>query len=146
MSHTQQNSCHSKNRVRGLFGDVESVFNQLFDHSEKPAFRPRWDIAENSERFAITIELPGVAPGDVNVEVEDGVLSISGVKKVDRDGEDQTVHSYERQSGDFKRSVEFSTPVDLDKIEASFNNGLLFVSVPKSEKVVPRKIEVKVGE
>lgn len=146
MSNTQQNACHSRNRVRGLFGDVESVFNQFFDHSEKSAFRPHWDIVEKPDGFGVTIELPGVSPGDVNVEVEEGILTISGEKKVDRSGENQTVHSFERHSGEFKRSVEFSTPVDLDKIEASFNNGLLLVSIPKSEKVIPRKIEVKIGE
>ncbi len=146
MSNTQPNACQSRNRVRGLFGDVESVFNQLFEQSEKSTFRPHWDIIEKPDGFGVTIELPGVSPGDVNVEVEEGVLTISGEKKVDRSGENQTVHSFERHSGAFKRSVEFSTPVDLDKIEASFNNGLLFVSVPKSEKVIPRKIEVKIGE
>jgi len=146
MSNTQQNTCHSKNRVRGLFGDVESVFNQFFDHPEKPAFRPHWDIVETTDGFCVSIELPGVSPGDVNVEVEEGVLTISGEKKIDRSSENQTVHCFERRSGEFKRSVEFSTPVDLDKIEASFNNGLLFVSIPKSEKVIPRKIEVKIGE
>lgn len=134
-----------RNRVGNFMGNVESIFDNFFDSYPESAvtFQPRWDIDELQDSYRITLELPGVKPDDVNVEVEDGVLTISGQKTIDRTDENTNYHRAERLSGEFKRTLEFSTPVELDKIEAVFENGLLVVNVPKSEKAMPRKIEVK---
>lgn len=140
-----KNTCENSNRVANVFGDVESVFNHFFDKSVQPAseFRPRWDIAEGENVFQVTLELPGVSPDDVHVEVEDGVLSVYGEKKIDRAEDKIRFHQSERTSGTFKRTLEFTTPVELDNVQAEFDQGLLVISVPKSEKVLPRKIEIK---
>ena len=137
----------SANRVSGLFEDAGSVLQQLLGSSASDSertLRPRWDITELKESFHLTIELPGVAAEAVLVEFEEGTLSVSGEKVIDRTGEDARTHCRERSSGKFKRTVEFATSVDFEKIEASFSNGLLEVRVPKAEKSLPRKVEVEV--
>ena len=139
-----KNSCTNPNRVANIFGDVESVFNHFFDKTNDSSieFRPRWDIAELNDSFSISLELPGVKPEDVHVEFEDGLLTIYGEKKVERNDEDVSYHQTERVTGSFKRTLEFSTPVEGDGVQANFENGLLVVSVPKSAKTLPRKIEI----
>lgn len=138
------NSCKSGNRVSNIFGDVESVFDHLFATANSAAetYRPVWDVIESGDSFTVSLELPGMKPEDVSVEFEGGVLTISGEKSVDRTDDKSTYHRSERTTGKFSRTLEFSTPIESDGIEASFNNGLLEVVVPKSEKAQPRKITV----
>ena len=138
-------SCKPGNRVSDVFGDVENVFGQLFENKKSGAsgFQPAWDIAEHSDTFVATFELPGIKPEDVKVEFEDGVLTVSGAKHVERSEEGVNFHRSGRQSGEFNRAVEFSTPVEVDGIDASFDLGLLTIRIPKAAKAVARKIEVK---
>lgn len=141
-----KSSCKPGNRVANVFGDVESVFNHLFDRSQakQSAFNPAWDIAEHKDGFQVTLELPGIKPEDVKVEFEDGVLTISGEKKIERSSDEGVNHHrVERVTGSFERQLEFKTPVEVDGIEASFEHGLLNIRVPKAEKALARKIEVK---
>ena len=136
--------CKSGNRLNSWFGDFEDVFQTFFDSPKnKVAFQPRWDVVESGDSFQVQVELPGLSEEDVNVEFEDGVLSISGEKKVEH-AEEGKLHRRERFSGSFKRTLEFNVPVELDQIEASFTNGILEVNVPKSEKALPRKIDIQV--
>ena len=137
-------SCKPGNRVSNVVGDVQSVFNHFFDPSNESqtSFRPRWDIFETDESFLVTFELPGVKSEAVEVEVEGGILSVSGEKTIDSSGVNATCHRSDRDSGKFKRTLEFSTPVEIDNIEAVFGNGLLEIRVPKQEKDKPRKIKV----
>ena len=137
-------SCKPDNRVANIFGDVESVFNHLFDRPKSnDSLHPVSDIVERKDAFTVTLELPGVKPEDVKVEFEDGILTIAGEKSIDRSEEDANYHRSERVAGTFERKLEFKTPVEVDGIEASFEYGLLNVRVPKSEKALARKIEVK---
>lgn len=139
----------SGNRVANVFGDVENVFNQLFEKSAKRAevnYHPAWDIAEHADAFEIGLELPGVQPADVKVEFENGVLTISGEKTVARPTEEVKFHRSERPVGKFHRTVQFDTAVVVDEIDAQFENGLLTIRLPKAEKAVARKIEIKTAK
>ncbi|MEC9094940.1 MAG: Hsp20/alpha crystallin family protein [Planctomycetota bacterium] len=133
------------NRLSNVVGDVESVFNHFLDPAWERAstFYPKWDIVEFDEAFQVTLELPGVLREAVEVEIEQGILRVSGEKIIDRTDAKVTSHRSERSSGKFSRSIEFATPVEMDHVEATFANGLLEIRVPKQEKEKPRKIELK---
>lgn len=105
---------------------------------------PRADIVEHSTGFTLSIEVPGIAPDAISVEVADERLTVSGEKKPIEVDETSTVHRRERVTGSFERHFEFPVPVDLDKISATSSHGVLVIEVPKAEKVLPRKIEIAV--
>lgn len=133
----------SANRFHNIFGDVENVFHHFFEGQKPAAFQPRWDVSETEKQYQLVLELPGLKPEEVNVEVEQQVLTVSGEKSITRDNDDQAFHAIERVAGPFRRSIEFTAPIDSEKVEATFENGLLTVTVSKSEKALPRKIQIK---
>ncbi len=105
---------------------------------------PTVDITEDEKEYLVTADLPQVAKDDVKVVVEDGSLIIRGERRKDDIHKDRKVHRVERSYGSFQRS--FSLPEDADgnAVTASFKNGLLQVSLPKSEEKKPKHIEVRV--
>ncbi len=139
------NRCGS-NRIFGPFGafaDLEDVLTTVFGDERSADFTPRADVGETEIGYALSLELPGVSNENINVEIHDGRLEISGEKKVEKN-EDTSWLRVERTTGAFKRVFEFSQPVDLEKISANLTDGVLTVLVPKSEKAMPRKIEINV--
>ena len=142
------------NRVATPFGDIQFDVDNLFDHvfgsrsapGNKPAkaWTPRVGVTESDTTYEMIMELPGVDPSTVNLELQDNQLEISGEKSRDELPEGVTAIRDERFAGSFKRVFEFSQLVDMDQIEATFDNGLLNIRLPKSEAVLPRKIQVKV--
>jgi len=106
---------------------------------------PAMDIVETPAELTLSAELPGVDPKDVDVSVDDGVLTIRGEKSEERkEEEDKKVYLYERSYGSFQRSVSLPQSVDASKITADFDKGVLKVHMPKSAEAKPkgRKIEV----
>lgn len=103
---------------------------------------PRVDIVEGSEAYRVHADLPGLVKEDVNITLEDGVLTISGERRNDFTG-DEVCHLNERAQGRFSRSFTLRNTVDIDKIDASFKDGVLTVTLPKVESAKPRKIEIK---
>lgn len=143
------------NRVATPFGEFQLDVDNLFDHvfggrSEREngskVWSPRVSITESDTEYGMMVELPGVDPSDVSIEMKDNQLEISGVKNRAELPEGTKNVRDERPVGDFKRSFEFSQQVDADKISAEFKNGVLTVALPKSQTVLPRKIEIKVAE
>ena len=107
---------------------------------------PAVDIIEKPEALVVTAELPGIAAKDVDVSVDDGILTISGEKEEEKKegAEDSDYYLFERRYGSFRRSFTLPNAVDVDKISAEFDNGLLKVTLPKTEnvKVKGKKISV----
>ena len=102
------------------------------------------DVAENGKAYTITAELPGVPEKDVEVSVSDDMLIIKGEKRQEREEKDDNHYISERSYGSFRRMFSLPRGTDADKIEAHFKNGILTVSVPKTEeKQQSRKVEVK---
>jgi len=141
--------------------NLQREFNRLFDtifptptdkaadaEPQSAVWRPTVDLHENSDGFIVDAELPGLKKEDVQINFQDGTLSISGERKYayEKKGEDgakdESCHRMERFYGRFHRSFTFPTAVDADKIRASFDNGVLKVVVPKAEVVKPRQIEI----
>jgi HSP20 family protein len=100
-------------------------------------------VRETDDRFELTVDLPGIESGDVTVNYEDGMLSISGKREFSKEESGETWHRVERGFGTFARQVRLPRTADADRIEASFDKGVLTVSVPKAEAAKPRTIEVK---
>jgi HSP20 family protein len=109
------------------------------------AWTPAVDVFEDAEGVKIVMEVPGVKPEDVKLSIEDGTLTIRGEKRQEAEENTERVHRYERSYGSFERTFSLPNSVDPDGIEARYENGLLTVRLPKSERAKPRQIEVKVG-
>ena len=107
---------------------------------------PRVDVAETEDKVQVSAELPGIDPENVDVSIAHDVLTISGEKREEREEKKRDYHRIERSYGSFRRSVPLPTEVDTDKAEAHFKNGLLTITLPKTEKARARKkITVKTG-
>ena len=143
------------NIVRGYnpFAELEElreqfnrVFNQVQEKNEKElAFTPVVNTREADDAYYIEVELPGVKKEDINIDVDDNTLTISGERKIKDEHKDDNFYKVESVYGKFERSFSLPENADTDKIEASSKNGVLEIKIPKVVKVeqAPKKIEIK---
>jgi HSP20 family protein len=106
---------------------------------------PAVDIEDETDKYVIKAELPGLKQEDIKITLNDGTLTFSGEKKAEHKEKHEGYHCYERYSGKFQRSFTLPTQIKGDKIKANFKNGILEIDVPKSEEVKPKEIEIKAG-
>ena len=106
------------------------------------AWLPSVDVFEDKESLKIVAELPGLKPEDVKITLENSTLTLRGEKKQIAEEKTERVHRYERSYGSFERSFSLPNTVDADKVAASFENGVLTITLPKAEKAKPREIAV----
>lgn len=104
---------------------------------------PAVDVFEDKDAVRIAVEVPGVNPDDIKISLEQNVLTISGEKQQVSEENTERVHRYERAYGSFTRSFTLPSSVDVDRIEAHTDNGVLSIMIPKAEKAKPRQIQVK---
>lgn len=104
-------------------------------------FTPVVDIFETERELTLLADMPGVAPGDVNINLEDGVLTISGSVRP-WEGEEESDVLVEFEIGKYYRQFTLSEVIDQDRIEAKLEDGVLRLTLPKAEKAMPRKIAV----
>lgn len=131
--------------------DMERMFDSLLGRtvgsvlrsSQGEKFVPMLDVAETPTAFEVSVDLPGVNPDDVKVEMHDGKLMISGARQSVKEQEDKNYHRVERSSGSFYRIVAVPREVDVDKIDARYEHGVLHVTLPKSAQQQPRKIQIR---
>ena len=107
---------------------------------------PLMDVAEDEEHFVVRADLPGIEETDVNVELEDNVLTISGERKSDSEERTDGYHRIERAYGSFSRSLTLPEGIAAEAIRASFDKGVLEVRIPKPEQRKPRKVAINVGD
>ena len=100
------------------------------------------DVSEDQNTLHISMELPGVDPSDVRLSLENNVLTIRGEKRQQSEENNERVHRFERTYGVFERTFVLPNTVDPDNIEARYENGVLFVTIPKAERAKPREIRV----
>jgi len=109
------------------------------------SWSPRVDIVEEKDRYRLHADLPGLTREEIKVSVENGVLSVSGERKVEkREKKDGDYQYFERSYGSFCRSFNLPDHVDANAIKANYTNGVLELELPKTEKALPKQIEVKV--
>lgn len=106
---------------------------------------PQIDLAESEKDVTVTAELPGVDPKDVEIKVTDNVLTISGEKRHEREEKKRDYHYIERQHGAFHRSVALPSSVDSEKVDATFKNGVLTITLSKRPDAQARRITIKQG-
>ena len=107
------------------------------------SWTPNVDIREDKEHLTITMDVPGVRPEDVKISLENQVLTIAGEKQALLQEKDERWHRWERHYGHFERTFTLPSTVDAERIEATSDNGVLTVRLPKVEKAKPREIQVK---
>ena len=125
--------------------DPMAEFRSKKGDSAAAEWAPSVDIFETEDADLFSAELPGVRKEDVNVHIENGVLVLSGQRKLENEDKIRTYHRLEGTYGAFARSFELPEGADAGSVKASFNNGVLTISVAKAESAKPRKIEVKVA-
>ncbi len=129
--------------------DMARTFNKLVDGlwPEEGENGLKWlpavDICEKGDSISFKVELPGVTRDDIEIEVANGVLTIKGEKKMDEEKKGDTWHRREVSYGSFVRSFSLPGEMKADEADASFKDGILTISIPKEEKALHRKIEIK---
>ena len=109
------------------------------------AWAPALDISERKDAYLVTVELPGVEPDDLDITLEDGLLTIQGERHFAHDSSEQQFHRVERRYGAFRRAITLPAQVQAEQIQASFDNGVLQIVVPKMEEAKPKRIQVRPG-
>ncbi len=147
----QTNCNRSVTPVEEFTTDMERMFDSLLGrtvgsvlrNSSRDKFQPHLDIVETASDYVVSVDLPGVKPEDVKVEMEDGRLTISGKRETVTEENAKNVHRIERTRGSFHRVISLPREVDVEKIDAKYEQGVLHVTLPKSAEKQPRKIEVR---
>jgi HSP20 family protein len=123
---------------------VFSVFDDWFEAPVRTArtFSPRVDVRELEKEFVLRAELPGISKDDVKLAIENRVLTISGEKKHEKSEDKGNIYFREAAYGEFSRSFNLGDGIDESKIKADYKDGILTVTLPKSEKAVARQIEI----
>jgi HSP20 family protein len=130
---------------------IQDEMNQLFGRARTQGqaggrmWAPALDISERKDAYVVTVEVPGVKGDDIDITLEDGLLTIQGERQFASETSEQQYHRVERRYGSFRRSITLPAQVKADAIEASFEDGVLEVVVPKAEEAKPKKITVRAG-
>jgi HSP20 family protein len=125
-----------------------NLFNPFFDDLMSPmgtfVRAPETDVIERENEIRVVSELPGMRPDDIDISLENNVLTINGEKREEREegGDKDTYHLTERRWGRFSRSFVLPREVEQEKIEAHFEDGVLTITIPKSEKARRRRIDI----
>jgi len=126
------------------------VFDQFFNDLELPDLLgeegmlvPAFDISETEKEYMITGEIPGIDAKELDITLLDGILTIKGEKKQEKEDKDENYHRVERHYGSFQRNFRIPEKVKTDKLDATYKDGVLKLTLPKAEASEAKKIEVK---
>lgn len=140
--------------LRGMFDDFDSLFDDFWrpvrrggpSANNAGSFAPALDVTETEDEYRVRADLPGVKKDDLDISVQDGVLTINAQTKYeDEETKDNRVIRQERRYGKFVRSMRLGDAVDVGKIKADYKDGVLNLVLPKAEEVRPRRIDVRVS-
>ncbi len=133
--------------LRTLRDEMEKTWNQFFKAwPSVETFRGEWvpslDVSETKDEVVVRAEVPGIDAKDIDVTLKDGLLTIKGEKKAEKEEKGENHHLTERRYGSFSRSVRLPFDVHASKIKANYKDGLLTITMPKSEKSKVKQIKV----
>ncbi len=142
--------------IQALATEVENAFDQMINGTNNDgkdyrsqestrAYTPRMNLIEYDDRFALSLDLPGVDPDKVSIELKDNRLTITGERRSPDLPEGAKAWRWENAAGEFQRVIQLPETVNTDAIDANFELGVLHVSVPKMPKPQPKKIEIRVS-
>jgi len=140
---------------RGFRTEIDRLFEDFFSpqrglstsrsSSGQSFWAPAVDVSENQDSFVVHAELPGIKQEDIDIELENNVLTLKGQRNFERKDEKENYHFVERSYGSFFRSFTLPRNVDPNGIQASFADGVLSISIPKAEEAKPRKVQIAGG-
>jgi HSP20 family protein len=137
-------------RLTSLRDEIDRLFEEPLATLARSShllsgWTPALDLYEDKDKFVVKAELPGMKKEDIDLSLHDGSLSISGERKDQTEHRDAEVYRAERFFGRFQRTVTLPAPVAADKITAQYKDGILTVTLPKTEEAKPKQIDVSVG-
>jgi HSP20 family protein len=130
----------------GSLSLFEDTLNRFF--SEGPTARPWYpsvDISEDENALTLTADIPGVKLEEIDLKIEDGTLTFSGKREFEKREEKGAYHRIERNYGEFHRAFSLPDTVDVDKVAAAYDSGVLKVTLPKKEAAKPKSIKVEIA-
>jgi HSP20 family protein len=137
------------------FATLQDRMNRLFRESYNDAgrddslttsnFAPAVDVYEDEHQVTLKIEVPGIDEKDIDVRVENNTLTVQGERKIDREEKEENYRRVERQYGSFTRTFTLPQTVDTDNVSASYDKGVLKISLPKKAEAKPKQIKVNVS-
>ena len=126
--------------------DVNRVFDAFFGERTANGSSRRWvpaiDLVETDDHFVLRVDLPGLDKDDVEIEVKDGLLTVSGERKAEHEERKDGYHRVERAYGSFSRSLSLPQGVDADQVQAHFDKGVLEVRIPKPAERKPHRVQI----
>jgi HSP20 family protein len=141
--------------LTSLQTEMNRLFNTFFETPSGSAgagnggalrrWLPAMDLVETDDHFVLRADLPGLSESDVNIELEDNVLTVSGERKTEHEDKKEGFYRVERSFGQFRRSLTLPEGVDPDGITAAFDKGVLEVRIPKPAERKPRRVAIQVG-
>jgi HSP20 family protein len=137
----------SFDRLASLRDEMDRLFDFTYPSRDTGLFSgwsPTLDLYDDKDAFVLSVELPGMKKEDIDISLQEGVLTVSGERRHEKENKEGQTFRSERYFGKFQRSVSLPTMVDAAKVKASYKDGILTVQLPKSEEAKPRQIEVNV--
>jgi HSP20 family protein len=139
--------------LNSIQNEMNRLFNTFFDQpsptgrGSAPSKRwiPAMDLVETAEQYVLRADLPGLSDDDVNVQLEDNVLTISGERNLQHEQQEEGYYRIERGFGSFSRSLTLPDGVDPDGVQADFHRGVLEIRIPKPEQKKPRQVQIALG-
>lgn len=129
-------------RLNRMFDDFFTDSGRILSNSVRN-WSPEVDIYEKEGKVVIQADLPGIEKKDITINVEDGILTLKGERKVEEESEGTNVYRRERFYGSFERAFRLSPKTDVEKIEAEFKNGVLFITVPNAIQPAGKAIAIQ---
>jgi len=132
-----------------LQGDMNRLFDRFFEGRTGNGTSRRWipamDLVETDEHLVLRGDLPGMTEDDVDIEIKDNVLTVSGERKAEHEDKGEGYHRVERSFGSFSRSLNLPAGIEPERVEASFDKGVLEVRVPKPAEAKPTRVQIGKG-
>jgi HSP20 family protein len=135
--------------ITSLRREMDNLWNRFFGETVLPRFvseewLPSVDISETKDKLLVRAELPGMDAEDINVTISGDILTIKGEKKQEKEREDEHYYCSESYSGSFQRTIRLPVNIKTDKVDATFEKGILQIALPKTEEAKKKEIEIKV--
>ncbi len=138
----------SSDRLSTLRDEVNRLFDFSWPSRDSGLFSgwsPTLDVHENKDNLVVQVELPGMKKEEIDIALHEGVLTVSGERKAEREHKEGEVFRSERYFGKFQRSVTLPVAVDAGKVQASYKEGVLSIDLPKAEEAKPKQIAISVS-
>ena len=137
-------------RMLTLQDELDRIFDSPWGELSRAAqvlnsWTPALDVSEDKDKFTVRAEVPGMKREEIAVTIHDGLLSITGERKAEGKTEGEAVHRQERFYGKFERTVTLPAHVAADKVKAQYKDGVLTITLPKTEEAKPKQIDVSVN-